>query len=534
MTQLFLEFTVRAALMAAATAAVLSVMQVRTAAARHRVWAGFVFVMLFLPLWLTWGPRANLRVLPNVSKPAAGMAGAPKMLVDPTLPSQMEPYISAIRPAPRGPRLLLGLYLLGVFVLLARLTIGTVRARRLARRAVNRDGRLTSSSCASPVTVGWIHPVVILPENWTQWPAAQMEAVWAHEREHARRRDPLVQWLAVFNRAVFWFHPVAWWLERKLSALAEEACDTAVLESGHDPREYSQCLLDMARSVMRQGFRIDVEGMAMPGSFLPQRIRRILAGARAPRISRTRMACASATCAVLSAALAAGTLTYRPQQPKAAATSTSGSAPRPAPSVAPAPPSVARTRPHVLLAQTQSGQAGQAPLPKTPPDTRRLYYTLGTGDQVLVRVPEAEAIDNRPFRLDADGNINVPMLGPVHAGGMKLRELEADLVERLRRDVSDPHVTVTVLQFRARPVFLVGMFARPGVYPLEGDMTLLQVVMAAGGPLPDAGPNIKITRHAEYGSGNTIEISVKSLLDNVNPAEDILLQPFDEIVIGPR
>jgi len=117
---------------------------------------------------------------------------------------------------------------------------------------------------------------------------------------------------------------------------------------------------------------------------------------------------------------------------------------------------------------------------------------------------------------------------------MKLRELEADLVERLRRDVSDPHVTVTVLQFRARPVFLVGMFARPGVYPLEGDMTLLQVVMAAGGPLPDAGPNIKITRHAEYGSGNTIEISVKSLLDNVNPAEDILLQPFDEIVIGPR
>src|ERR1700689_4405893 len=142
MTQLFLEFTIRAALMAGATAAVLGVMRVRTAAARHRVWAGFVLVMLLLPVWLTWGPRANLRVLPNVSKPAAPLAGGPKMLVDPKLPSAIEPHVSAIRPAPRGPRLLLGLYLLGVFVLLVRLTIGTVRARMLARRAGNRGGRL--------------------------------------------------------------------------------------------------------------------------------------------------------------------------------------------------------------------------------------------------------------------------------------------------------------------------------------------------------------------------------------------------------
>ena len=70
-----------------------------------------------------------------------------------------------------------------------------------------------------------------------------------HEREHARRRDPLVQWLALLNRCVFWFHPLAWWLERKLAALAEEACDAAVLAGGHAPHDYARYLIEMARSV---------------------------------------------------------------------------------------------------------------------------------------------------------------------------------------------------------------------------------------------------------------------------------------------
>ena len=73
--------------------------------------------------------------------------------------------------------------------------------------------------------------------------------------------------LLCLNRAVFWFHPAAWWLERHLSALAEEACDNVVLARGYNPRDYSEYLIDMARSVMRSGARLNVVGMAMPGSF---------------------------------------------------------------------------------------------------------------------------------------------------------------------------------------------------------------------------------------------------------------------------
>jgi VWFA-related protein len=152
---------------------------------------------------------------------------------------------------------------------------------------------------------------VILPDCWRQWPQAQLDAVLTHEGEHARRRDPLVQWLALLNRAVFWFHPLTWWLESKLSALAEEACDAAVLARGHDPFEYSEYLLEMARSVLQTGVRIKVLGMAMPGSFLPQRIRRILEGRPAQRVSRVRMVCLGLACGMVSAVFATGVVDRR-------------------------------------------------------------------------------------------------------------------------------------------------------------------------------------------------------------------------------
>ncbi len=176
---------------------------------------------------------------------------------------------------------LLALYLVGFVALFARLMTGTVRALMLIRRAGRRAGRLTSDSCVAPITVGWFAPSVILPGSWTRWSRAQLNAVLTHEDEHARRRDPLVQWVALMNRAVFWFHPLAWWLERRLSALSEEACDDAVLVRGHDPVEYSECLLGLARIVQESGARVTAVGMAMPGDFLPQRIRRIVEGTRA-------------------------------------------------------------------------------------------------------------------------------------------------------------------------------------------------------------------------------------------------------------
>src|SRR6266404_3448605 len=226
MERLFLECTVRVFLLISATAILLHIMRVKDAAAKHRVWTGVMALMLLLPVWATWGPKVSLRVLPPLPR---AMSHGP-IVTEGSLQAPVTQKLSS------GELLLVSVYLVGFCVLVLRLAIGTIHTRRLIRYAALQDGVRTSPLCASPVTVGFFCPMVIFPENWREWEQSKLNSILAHEEEHARRRDSLLQWFALLNRAVFWFHPAAWWLERTLSGLAEEACDNAVLARGKTAR----------------------------------------------------------------------------------------------------------------------------------------------------------------------------------------------------------------------------------------------------------------------------------------------------------
>jgi hypothetical protein len=307
MERFILEFSVRAALLVAGTAFILYLTRLRAAAAKHTMWTVALAAMLVLPIWTGWGPKAHLRLLPPVA-PAGGSGGT--LAVEPLPRGSLSLPLLSTRQA-----VLLVAYLVVSSLLLLRLVVGTIHARRMLRNAVFDDDVRTSSLCSAPVTVGFFEPVVILPEKWRLWPEAQRKVVLMHEGEHARRRDCLVQWLALLNRALFWFHPAAWWLEHALSGLAEEACDDAVLARGYDPRVYAECLLDVARSVSRSGSRLNVAGMAMPGGRLGQRIGRILKSGRATPISHLRMISAAALSLIACTAFATGTLDHARRSP---------------------------------------------------------------------------------------------------------------------------------------------------------------------------------------------------------------------------
>lgn len=211
--------------------------------------------------------------------------------------------------------------------------------------------------------------------------------------------------------------------------------------------------------------------------------------------------------------------------------------PAPAPATGQPP---AQNSPSSNPSQAEPGNAVPRDLP---PDAIRPNYVLGPNDQILIRT-NAEELNEKPFRLDADGNINLPLLGRIHAGGVTVQELEADLSKRLREYIREPQVIINMVQFRSSPVFFVGAFRNPGIYPLQGTRTLVEMLIAIGGFQPNASRQIKVTRRAEYGpiplpnavedpakKVSTVEISRGSLTENVNPAEDILLQPYDQISI---
>jgi beta-lactamase regulating signal transducer with metallopeptidase domain len=320
MATLLLEVAVRAALVATGTACILWALRIRTAAERHAAWTTVVIAMLLLPIWSVAGPKVPLAVLPaNAASSDSGSGAnpdprnvAPRASVTQPGPTPIAETAPTVSQSARGMLVLIGAYLLGAFALLIRLGVGTVHAHRLRRGVVMHAGRATSARCATPITVGWLSPVLVLPEGWERWSGAHFDAVVTHEHEHARRHDPLVQWLALLNRAIFWFHPLAWWLERRLATLAEEACDAAVIRAGHSPQDYSGYLIDMARALRRQGRRLNVAGMAMPGSNLPDRMRHIFEELPMTPLSRTRVICTLAFCTASSIVFAAGTLAPRP------------------------------------------------------------------------------------------------------------------------------------------------------------------------------------------------------------------------------
>jgi polysaccharide export outer membrane protein len=184
-----------------------------------------------------------------------------------------------------------------------------------------------------------------------------------------------------------------------------------------------------------------------------------------------------------------------------------------------------------------------APPKELPPDSIRPNYVLGPNDQILIR-SNAEEINEKPFRIDGDGNLNLPLVGKIHAAGMSQSELESELVRRLKEYLQNPQVIINISQFRSEPVFFVGAFARPGIYPLQGKHTLVEMLVSIGGLQPNASRHIKVTRRAEYGviplpgaisdpekKVSTVEISMGSLRENVNPAEDIILYPYDVISV---
>ena len=111
-------------------------------------------------------------------------------------------------------------------------------------------------------------------------------------------------------------------------------------------------------------------------------------------------------------------------------------------------------------------------------------YTLDAGDRLRVTVFGQEGLSNS-YVVDAAGNVNLSLTGPVPARGLTTEQLAQSLGERLRAGfVRDPHVSVEVEAYR--PFFILGEVTAPGQYPYVANMTVETAVAIAGGYSPRA------------------------------------------------
>ena len=127
-------------------------------------------------------------------------------------------------------------------------------------------------------------------------------------------------------------------------------------------------------------------------------------------------------------------------------------------------------------------------------------YVVGPQDVLSITVWDQEDLAGK-FAVETDGTFTFPLIGRVKAGGLTLRELEAELIIRLKDGFFvNPQVTVAIEQYRSQQVFVVGEVRTPGPQSLTGDMTLIELLARAGSTLPSAGDEAIIVRPPPAGS----------------------------------
>jgi beta-lactamase regulating signal transducer with metallopeptidase domain/ABC-type Fe3+ transport system substrate-binding protein len=156
-----------------------------------------------------------------------------------------------------------------------------LQVRRLVRNAAAfRSGEahgmpipmLETTSSVEPGIAGIFRPVLLLPKGISgRLSASQFRAVLAHEFEHWRRRDNLTASIQMVVEALFWFHPLVWWIGAQLVREREEACDEFVLRHTGTPHDYAEGILNICQHYVAPPLR----SAAISGGDLRQRIQRI-------------------------------------------------------------------------------------------------------------------------------------------------------------------------------------------------------------------------------------------------------------------
>jgi bla regulator protein BlaR1 len=163
----------------------------------------------------------------------------------------------------------------------------------------------SSPGLLEPGVVGLFRSILLVPagivENLTP---RQLEAVLAHELCHVQRRDNFTTAIHMIVEAIFWFHPLVWWIGARLVEERERACDEEVLRLGSEPQVYAEGILKVCRSYLESPLR-SVSGVT--GANLKRRIQTILAGRVPSDLGFARKAAlAMAGIAALATPLAVG------------------------------------------------------------------------------------------------------------------------------------------------------------------------------------------------------------------------------------
>ncbi len=177
-----------------------------------------------------------------------------------------------------------------------------------------------------------------------------------------------------------------------------------------------------------------------------------------------------------------------------------------------------------IVTNSHSSKPSSSPAPTFPSD-----YVIGVGDLLNVSVWKekdfSETVVVRP-----DGKISLPLVGEFYTAGQTPVQAEDLLQARLKTVVIDPKVTVSVVEIRSRMVYITGEIGRPGAYPLNAPLNVLQLIAQAGGLTQFAERRkIRVLKASESGKG--VPFDYNSVVHGKDSRRNLVLAPGDTVVV---
>ncbi len=226
--------------------------------------------------------------------------------------------LPAIVPAPesRFPEVLVGIWACGFLGISCSWWVRWLRVRAAVRAgsAVEMDvpiRAMCSPTLLEPGVFGVLRPVLLLPDGiFDRLTPAQLKAVVEHELCHVRHWDNLIASFHMFVETVFWFHPLVWWIGKRMVEERERGCDEEVVSQGGEARVYAEAILNVCKLYVESPLEC-VAGVT--GADLKKRIEGIMARRLAVRLSLAKkMALAGVGLAVVAIPVFVGLMHAQP------------------------------------------------------------------------------------------------------------------------------------------------------------------------------------------------------------------------------
>lgn len=157
-------------------------------------------------------------------------------------------------------------------------------------------------------------------------------------------------------------------------------------------------------------------------------------------------------------------------------------------------------------------------------------YLIGVGDVLEVQVWQEPEL-SRTVTVRLDGKVSLPLVGDIDAAGQSTGNLDRLLEKRFSDLVTEPSVSVMLVESRSRRYYVVGQVGQPGEFAIDYPLTLLQVIARSGGFQEWAKKDeIKIIRRQD-GREEFFTFNYDSFVKGKDLDQNLLIVPGDTVIV---